>query len=189
MIGSRKAPIGLVNQQHYSLRGIRSARSVCRARLGWHAACCRHPLPVSLKQGACTIQTQTLEATQRQRGAGQPAGSGGTTSPCGYSAGGAGGDTKLRCGGMKTYTHQGALPDSQYGRGGGFYQVRLYVVVLCQLLLVCSLAIRVIYHPRVSPAGTAVLHLVPKIRVLHHNNTTAVPYVLLLLYISTRAYE
>ena len=83
---------------------IRAARSVCAARLGWHAACSRHRLPASLKQGAGTMRTQTLAATQRRRGAGEAAGSGGTTSPCGFSAGGAGGDTKLWCGGMKTYT-------------------------------------------------------------------------------------
>ena len=56
----------------------------------------------------------------------------------------------------------------------------MYLVVLCQLLLVCSLAIRVFYHLRVSPARTAVLYLVLK-RVLHHNKTAAVPCVLLLL--------
>ena len=67
------------------------------------------------------MRTQTLAATQRRRGAGQAAGSGGTTSLFGFSAGGAGGDTTLWCGGMKMYTHQGALSDSLHGRGGGFY--------------------------------------------------------------------
>ena len=56
------------------------------------------------------------------------------------------------------------------------------------MLLVCSLTIRVIYHLRVSPARTAVLHLLLK-RELHHNKSAAVPYVLLLLlYVRTRTY-
>ena len=111
-------------------------------------------MPMSLKQGAGTIQAQTLEATQRRRGAGQGSGSGGATSPSGFSAGGTGGDTKLWHGGMKTYTHQGALPDSLHGRGEGFYVAGARVLLSClsHLLLVCSLAIRVIYHLQVSSA-------------------------------------
>ena len=44
-------------------------------------------------------------------------------------------------------------------------QVRVYVVVLFQMLLVCSLAIRVIYHLRVLPAGKVVLHRVDERRM------------------------
>ena len=158
----------------------------------WHAACYRYRLSVSLKQGAGTIRTQTLAVAQRRRGAGQAAGSGGTPPPCGFSAGGAGADTKLWCGGMKTNTHQGALPDSLHGGGGGFYVTgargSCRVVSIAARVCPCDTSIlppTSVFCSYSSPARTAVLHLVLE-RVLHHKKTAAVPYVLLLLHIRTR---
>ena len=91
------------------------------------------------------MRTETLAASKRRRGARQTVGSGGTTSPYGFSAGGAGGDTKLWDGGMKTYTQQEALPDSLHGRGMAFYvagaRVSCRVVSIAAFVCPCDTSI------------------------------------------------
>ena len=138
---------------------------------------------MTLKQGG-KIQTQTLAATQRRRGAGQADGSGGASSKCGYSAGGAARGTKLRRGGMKAYspgstsTFPAKKPARQ--RGGGFCVAGSHVCCRVVSYAACVLSSDTSTLPPTSTSCRllvqCVLYLVPKI-VLYHNKTTAVPYI------------
>ena len=124
----------------------------------------------------------------------QAAGSGGTTSS--YSPDGDGGDTKLRLGGMKTYssTHQGARPDSLqedlHDRGRGFYVAGACVCCRVVSNTSCVLSDYASTLPRTSASCRLLVKFTPgtyskTVAASQQNYSCTVRTVLLILLLRT----